>query len=108
RRNQVFKELAASISLAGSDRVLAQMVFTAIERAIGPCSCLLRPLDRGDGVEVLRSLAVSDPTWEACPALLRKGEALAGKVWERMQKCVYEDAANDSLLLQIVQEGPHT
>ncbi len=107
RRNRVFKELTAAVVSAASEHDLARAAFGAVREAVGPCACLLRPLDRGAGAAVLRRLAVSDPAWERCPALLRKGEALAGKVWAAGRH-VYEDAARDPLLLRLAREGLHT
>ncbi len=106
RRNRAFQQFAASLTDAKSERNLAEIAFKAVEQAIGPCSCLLRPLDRGGGVRVLRRLAVNNPTWkEACPALLRQGEALAGKVWTAEQRYEYDDAANDPVLREIARGG---
>jgi GAF domain len=86
--------VTSSASQSQGPQELASAVFRALAEGIGACDCQVRLLtsDEAAGEVVLERLATSGSGWEATPACCRRGEGVAGRMWQA-GALGYDDAA---------------
>ncbi len=118
RHTAALTRLAACLVRAKSHRGLGKRAFEAVERGVGPCACWARIVDEVDlgeegPVEVLAHSLASDPAWGGlrAPLARRKGEGIAGRVWQSQRMLVldhasFAEASRAPLVEAILKEEP--
>jgi signal transduction histidine kinase/transcriptional regulator with GAF, ATPase, and Fis domain len=94
KHGRALMRLSEQLLATHSQKEMARAVFAVLQETLGgDCACHLRVRDKlQEGsqpvTDALCQLAASQPDWVPAPLLRRKGEGIAGWVWEHRRRFV--------------------